>query len=91
MLLNFCLWLLNIPSLIVKDILIVLSRVRLFGTPWTVARSLSVEFSRQEYWSELPFPSAGTLPNPRIKPMSLASSALAGRFFTTVSPGKPKY
>ena len=41
--------------------------------------------SRQEYWSGLPFPSPGNLPNPGIKPMSLA---LAGRFFTTESPGK---
>ena len=43
---------------------------------------LSMGFSRQEYWSALPFPSPGDLPNPGIKPMSLASSALAGRFFT---------
>ena len=44
-----------------------LSRVRLFGTPWTVAyqASLSIRFSRQEYWSGLPFPSAGDLPWPR--------------------------
>ena len=41
-----------------------LSHVRLFATPWTVAHqaSLSMEFSRQEYWSELPFPSRGDLP-----------------------------
>ena len=50
-------------------------------TPWTVARHvpLSMGFPRQEYWSGLPFPSAGDLPNPRIEPESLA---LAGRFFT---------
>ena len=49
-----------------------LSRVRLFVTPWTVACQAppSVEFSRQEYWSELPFPSPGDLPNPGIKPGS---------------------
>ena len=41
-----------------------------------------------EYWSGLPFPTPGDLPNPGIKPMSLASPALAGRFFITVSPGK---
>ena len=48
------------------------SHVWLFVTPWTVARQapLSMEFFRQEYWSELPFPSPGDLPNPRIKPMS---------------------
>jgi len=46
-------------------------------------------FSRQEYWSGLPFPLPGDLPNPRIVPMSLASPALAGGFFTTAPPGKP--
>ena len=39
-------------------------------------------FSRQEYWSELPFPPPGDLPNPGIEPMSPATSASAGRFFT---------
>ena len=54
-----------------------LSRVRLFVTPWTVAHQapLSMEFSRQEYWSELPFPSPGDLPDPGIKPMSPALQA----------------
>ena len=47
-----------------------LSRVRLFATPWTVAyqASLSMGFSRQEYWSGLPFPSPGDLPNPEMNP-----------------------
>ena len=47
-----------------------LSRVRLFATPWTVAYQplLSMEFSRQEYWSGLPFPSPGDLPDPGIEP-----------------------
>ena len=47
-----------------------LSRVRLFATPWTVAYKLppSMGFSRQEYWSGLPFPSPGHLPNPGIEP-----------------------
>ena len=51
-----------------------LSRVRLFTTPWTVANraSPSMGFSRQEYWSGLPFPSPGDLPDPRIEPRSLA-------------------
>jgi len=40
-------------------------------------------FSRQEYWSGLPFPSPGNLPDPGIEPLSLESPALAGRFFTT--------
>ena len=44
---------------------------------------LSMEFSRQEYWSELPCPSPGDLPNPGIEPPSLRSPALAGGFFTT--------
>jgi len=43
---------------------------------------LSMEFSRQEYWSGLPLPSPGDLPNPGIEPVSLISHALAGRFFT---------
>ena len=45
-----------------------LSHVRLFATPWTVAHQAppSMEFSRQEYWSGLPFPSPGDLPDPRI-------------------------
>ena len=49
-----------------------LSRVRLFVTPWTVARQdpLSMEFSRQEYWSGLPFPTPRDLPNPVIEPRS---------------------
>ena len=53
--------------------------------PMTVALqvSLSMGFSRQEYWSGLPFPPPGDLPDPGIEPMSLMSPALAGRFFTT--------
>jgi len=47
---------------------------------------LSVGFSRQEYWSGLPFPSLEDLPDPGTEP---ASPALAGRFFTTEPPGKP--
>ena len=46
-------------------------------------------FSRQEYWSGLPFPTPGDLPNPGIEPMSPASSALAGGFLTNESPRKP--
>ena len=57
--------------------------------PWAVARraSLPMGFPRQEYWSGLPFPSPGDLPDPGIKP---ASSALASGFFTTEPPEKPK-
>ena len=55
-----------------------LSRVGLFATPWTVAYQvpLSMGFSRQEYWSGLPFPSPGDLPDPEIEPESLASKSL---------------
>ena len=58
-------------------------------TPWTVAHqtSLSMGFSRQEYWSELPFPTPGDLPAPGIEPVSPGSPALASGFFTTVLPG----
>ena len=68
-----------------------LSHVQFFVTPWTVACqvALSMEFSRQEYWSRLPFPPLPEdLPDPRIKPMSL-SPALAGGFFSIAPPGSP--
>jgi len=48
--------------------------------------SLSMGFPRQEYWSSLPFPSLGDVPDPGIKP---TSPALADGFFTTEAPGKP--
>ena len=61
------------------------SHVWLFVTPWTAAHQalLSMGFSRQEYWSGLPCPPPGDLPNPGMKPASLTSPALAGGFFTT--------
>ena len=61
------------------------SHIHPFAPSWTVAHQapLSMGFSRQEYWSELPFPSPGDLPNPGIEPASLVSPALAGGFFTT--------
>ena len=64
-----------------------LSRVRLFVTPWTVVYQAppSMEFSRQEYWSGLPFPSPGDLPDPGIEPSSPASQADA---LTSEPPGK---
>ena len=60
------------------------SHVQLFAALWTVARqaSLSTGFSRQGYWSGLPFPPPEDLPNPGIEPTSLMSPALAGGFFT---------
>ena len=66
------------------------SRVRLFATPWTVARQapLSMEFPKQEYWSGLSFPSPEDLPDPGTEPLPPVSPALAGGFFTITSPGK---
>ena len=57
-------------------------RVWLFATLWTAARQapLSMGFSRQEYWSGLPCPPPGNLPNPGIKPVTLMSPALIGGF-----------
>ena len=54
-------------------------------TLWTVAHQapLPMEFSRQEYWSGLPIPPPGDLPNPGIEPVSLMSPSLADRLFTT--------
>ena len=70
----------------------VLSGVRLFATPQTVAHEapMSMGFSRQEYWNGLPFPPQGDLPDPGMGPISPLSPTLAGRFFTTVSPGNLK-
>ena len=57
---------------------------------WTVAHQapLSMEFPRQEYWSELPFSPPGDLSNPGIEFVAPVASALAGGFFTTEPPGK---
>ena len=69
------------------------SFVFLCVTLWTVAWQvpLSMGFSRQEYWSGLPCLSLGDLPDPGIKPMSLMSPPLAGRFLPLVPPGKPMH
>ena len=68
-----------------RVIVCVLSHVQLFATPWTIARRapLTMEFSRQEYQSRLPFPTPGDLPDPGIEPESLELPGLAGVFFTT--------
>ena len=78
-------WLHTRKTLPVKS----LSCVSLFETPWTVAYQAppSMEFSRQEYWSGLPFPSRGDLPDPGIEPRSPALQADALPF---EPPGKPK-
>ena len=66
-----------------------LSGVRLFATPWTVSHqaSLSIEISRQEYWSGLLFPTPGDLPNPGNEP---TSNALQADSLPSEPPGKPK-
>ena len=66
-----------------------ISCVQLFATPWTVAHQAptSMGFSRQEYWSGLPFASPGDLPNPGIEPRSPALQADA---LTSGPPGKPQ-
>ena len=66
-----------------------LSRVRLFVTPWTVAYQAppSMEFSRQEYWSGLPFPSPRNLPDPGIEP---GSPTLRADALPSEPPGKPE-
>ena len=65
--------------------------IQLFATLWNIAcqATLSMGFSRQEYWSESPCSPPGGLPNPGTKPESLTSPALAGMFFTTsaILPG----
>ena len=60
------------------------------ATPWMVARQapLSIELSRQEYWSGLPFPTPGVLPDPGIEHPSLTSFALESRFFAIEPHGK---
>ena len=65
--------------------------VQFFATPWTVALQapLVMEFSRQEYWSGLPFPTPQDIPDPGIEPESLASPALTDGFFTTAPLGNP--
>ena len=65
------------------------SRVQLFAAPWTVAHQAppSMGFSRQEYWSWLPLPSPGHLPDPGIEPRSPTLQADA---LTSEPPGKPQ-
>ena len=76
-----------LPTLCIQ----LLGRVQLFATPWTVTHQapLSKGFSEQEYWSGLPFPSPGNLPDLGNEPESPALPALVGRFFTSEPPGKP--
>ena len=71
----------------------VLRCIQFFATPKTVAHQtpLSEGFSRQEYWSGLPFPAPGDLRDSRIKPMSPGFPGLTGGLFTAKSCGKPLY
>ena len=70
--------------------LVLLTYVQLFAIPWTVAPQapLPMGFSRQEYWSGLPFPSLESLPNPGIEP---ASPALQADSLPAEPPGEPHY
>ena len=82
----------NHPKTLWLEMLLLLSHfshVRLFMTLWTVAcqAPLSVEYSRQEYWSGLACPSPGDFPNPRDQTQV---SYIAGSFFNTEPPGKPQ-
>ena len=77
-----------------EDITCVLKSLQSCPTLWdsmdcSVQAPLSMGFSTQEYWSGLPCPPPGDLPDPGIKPTSLMSPALAGRFFTTSATWKP--
>ena len=69
----------------------VLGHVQLLMIPWTVAcqSPLSMEFSRQEYWSGLPLLTPKALPDPEMEPKSSVAPVLARRFFTTEQLGKP--
>ena len=80
--------LVSLPLL--SDLLSHFTRVQLFVTLWTLAHQalLSMEFSRQEYWSGLPCPPSGDLSNRRIESTSLMSPALADRFFNMCHLGR---
>ena len=81
-----------VVSVVLVKVLLLLSHfshVRLFMTMWTIALQapLLMGFSRQEYWSGLPCPPPGHLPDPGMEHVPLISPALAGEFFTTKPPG----
>ena len=88
-----CVFLLKLFSLLFVDFDFSVFMLRCAATPWTAARQvpLSLGFSQQEYWSGLPFPSPGDLPDPEIESGLLVSPALAGGFFITIPPGKPNF
>ena len=76
-----------VSPFLISQVLSHFSCIQLFGTLWTVNRQapLSMGFSRQEYWSGLPFLSPRDLPDPGIEPASLMSLALVGQFFTAMA------
>ena len=78
----------DLKKLAMFSLLVHACSVQLFVAPWAAPcqAPLSTGFPRQEYWSGLPFPSPGDLPDPGMKSVS---PALVGRFFTTDSPAKP--
>ena len=71
----------------------VFSHVQLFAAPWTIACQAPppMEFSRQDYWSGMPFPTAGDLLDSGIQPVTLVSSALVGRFFPISTTWNNRY
>ena len=73
------------------EVCVCVSLVRLFATPWTIAAqaAVSVGFSRQEYWSGLPFPSSGDLPDPGIEAASSESFTLQADSLLLEPLGKP--
>ena len=90
---SFCVLIFRVCLLSASYCACMLSHVRIFATPSTIIHQVptSVGFSRQEYWSALPFPSAGDLLTPGTEPKSPVAPALAHRFFTTEPPGKRKH
>ena len=90
---GFASFFLPTPTFCMEWYACMLSHVRFYVTLWTVApqASLSMRLSWQEYCSRLLFSPPGDSPNPRIKPASAASPALAGGFFVTEPPGQPHF
>ena len=83
-------WLRGLAVVVMVAVVCEFRRVRLFATPWTVARQapLPMGFSGQEYWNGLPFPSPGDLPDPGIES---GSPAAAGGFLTSALPNWPTF
>ena len=80
----------NFSQVLINTMCVLLIQLCLFVTPWTAAHQapLSMEFSRQRYWSGLPLPPPGALLEPRTEPASLMFPTLAAGFFTTSTTRK---